>query len=163
MLEALLLNEVRLIGNLGRDPDKRYTQDGRPVVTLSVATNEKWKNKSGEWEEHVEWHRVVVFGQQADNCSQYLRKGSRIAVLGSLTTRSWDDEKSGEKKYMTEVKGYRIVFLDRKDGGAGHRDDGYRDGPSDQPTGGVYDGDNVANSVGGAAGQSNNVDKDIPF
>ena len=97
------LNQVQLIGNLGRDPEKRSLNSGDPVCNFSIATSEKWKDKNtGEQREQTEWHRVVVFGRLADVCSQYLRKGSQVFVQGKLTTRKWTDQ-SGVEKYTTEV------------------------------------------------------------
>lgn len=112
------VNKVILIGNLGRDPELKYTQSQTPVCNLSVATNEVWQDKQGERQEKTEWHRVVVWGKQGENVSKYLRKGSQVYVEGSLTTRSWEDQ-NGQKKYMTEVKAQSVRFLDRKGDGAG--------------------------------------------
>ncbi len=107
------VNKVFLIGNLGRDPELRYTQNQTPVCNLSVATNEVWNDKSGERQERTEWHRVVVWGKQGEVASKYLRKGSQVFVEGSLATRSWED-KDGQKRYMTEIRAQNVRFLDRK-------------------------------------------------
>ena len=96
------INKVILVGNLGQDPEIRYTQDGRPICNFSIATSETWKDKdTGERKEKTEWHRVVVFGKLAEICGEYLAKGKQIYIEGKLQTRSW--EQDGEKKYMTEV------------------------------------------------------------
>ncbi len=114
------VNKVILIGNLGRDPELRYTQGGGPVASLSVATTRKWRNKqSNELVEETEWHRVSVFGQQAEHCNNYLSKGRMVYVEGRLRTRSYDD-KDGIKRYSTEVVAETVQFLGgRGEGGGG--------------------------------------------
>lgn len=96
------VNKVIVMGNLGRDPETRYTQDGRPITNFSVATTEKWKDKaSGEQREATEWHNVVCFARLAEIASEYLRKGSQVYIEGKLKTNSW--EQDGVKKYKTEI------------------------------------------------------------
>jgi single-strand DNA-binding protein len=114
------VNKVILIGNLGRDPELRYTQGGGPVASLSVATTRKWRNKqSNELVEETEWHRVSVFGPQAEHCNSYLSKGRMVYVEGRLRTRSYDD-KDGVKKYSTEIIADTVQFLGgRGEGGGG--------------------------------------------
>jgi single-strand DNA-binding protein len=114
------VNKVILIGNLGKDPELRYTQGGGPVANLSVATTRKWRNKqSNELVEETEWHRVSVFGQQAEHCNNYLSKGRMVYVEGRLRTRSYDD-KDGVKRYSTEVIADTVQFLGgRGEGGGG--------------------------------------------
>ncbi len=107
------LNKVLLIGNLGADPDIKYSASGTAIANFNVATAERRKNRDGEWEDYTEWHRVVMFGKLAEICKDYLRKGSKIFIEGRLQTRSWED-KSGQKKYMTEVVGSQMVMLDPK-------------------------------------------------
>ena len=99
------VNKVILLGNLGRDPDIRATQDGNKIVNLSIATSERWKDRnSGEQREKTEWHRVVVFNEGLVNVvQQYLKKGAQVYVEGQLTTRKWKDEQSGQDKYSTEI------------------------------------------------------------
>jgi len=104
------VNKVILVGNLGADPELKYTPSNRPVCNLSVATNEVFKDKGGQRQERTEWHRVTVWGEQAENCSKYLAKGRSIYVEGRLQTRSWDD-KEGKKRYSTDVVADRVVFL----------------------------------------------------
>jgi single-strand DNA-binding protein len=126
------LNKVTLIGNLGRDPEIRTTQDGTKVANLSVATSENWRDKtSGERREKTEWHRVVVFNDRlVDVIEKYLKKGAKLYLEGALQTRKWTDQ-SGAEKYTTEIvlQKYRgeIVMLDGKSGdatpGAGGDDD----------------------------------------
>ena len=110
------LNKVILIGNLGRDPEVKYTQNGTAVANLSVATNEAWTDKAGEKQERTEWHRVVVWGKQAEICAQHLAKGKQVFVEGSLQTRSWDD-RDGNKRYTTEIRAMRVLMLGRPEGG----------------------------------------------
>lgn len=114
------VNKVILIGNLGRDPELRYTPTGSAVCTLNIATTESW-NDSGNRQEKTEWHRVVVWNKQAENCAKYLAKGRTVFIEGKLQTRSWDD-KDGQKRYSTEIVAQTVQFLG---GGAGaSRDDG---------------------------------------
>ena len=108
------LNKVLILGNLGADPDIKYTQAGSPVANLSVATSESWKDKTtNEKVEKVEWHRVVVFGRLAEIAEQYLKKGSKIFVEGKLQTRDWEDSE-GKKRYTTEVIAREMTMLDSK-------------------------------------------------
>jgi single-strand DNA-binding protein len=107
-------NRVLIIGNLGRDPELRYTPSQTAICSLNIATNEAWTDKSGARQEKTEWHRVVVWGKQGEQVSKYLKKGSQVFVEGSLTTSSWDDAKTGQKRYKTEIKAQRVQFLDRR-------------------------------------------------
>ena len=104
------VNKVILVGNLGRDAELRYTPGGAAVATLSLATTETWNDKEGQRQEKTEWHRVVLWGKQAETLSQYLQKGKQIYIEGRLQTRQWDD-KDGNKRYTTEIRGDRIVLL----------------------------------------------------
>lgn len=99
-----------IIGNLGGEPELKYTQSGTAVCNFPVATTETWI-KDGSKTEEVTWHRIVVWGKQAENCNQYLRKGSKVMVDGRLKTRSWDDEKTGVKKYATDLVANTVQFL----------------------------------------------------
>ncbi len=107
------LNKVLIIGNLGGEPEIKYTASGTAIANLRVATAESRKNKEGEWEEYTEWHRVVMFGRLAEICKDYLKKGSKIFLEGRLQTRSWEDQ-SGQKHYMTEIVGANLLMLDSK-------------------------------------------------
>ena len=108
------VNKVTLVGNLGRDPEVRAMQNGDKIVQLSIATSDRWKDKSsGEQKEKVEWHRVVLFNRLAEIAQEYLKKGSQIYVEGKLQTRSWQDDK-GEKKYTTEVVAKELTMLGSK-------------------------------------------------
>lgn len=104
------VNKVILIGNLGADPETRVTGGGQKVANFNIATTERWNDKSGQKQEKTEWHRIVVWGPQADNCAQYLSKGRQVYIEGRLQTRQWDD-KEGNKRYTTEVVAQRVQFL----------------------------------------------------
>ena len=126
------VNKVILIGNLGSDPEVKYTPNGAPVANFSLATSESWNDKDGQRQERTEWHRLVLWSKLAEIAGQYLKKGAKIYVEGRLQTRSWDDQ-SGQKRYMTEVVVNDMQMLDsRGEGGSGGRDAGY----SDRPAGG---------------------------
>lgn len=149
------VNKVILVGHLGADPELRYTQSGSGVCELRVATNESWTDRSGQRQERTEWHRVVVWGKQAENCSKFLSKGRQVYVEGRLRTRSWDD-RDGNKRYTTEIIANDIQFLGGRDGGGrGGRDDGP---PPPEPDygygggGGGYGGGSGGGGAGGGAG-----------
>ena len=113
------LNKAMIIGRLGQDPDVRYTQSNTAVANLSVATSERYKDKSGEWKENTEWHRVVAWGRLAEICQEYLKKGSQVYIEGPIQTRSWED-KDGQTKYTTEIKALTMTMLDSKGSGGGN-------------------------------------------
>src|SRR5262252_1384903 len=154
------VNKVIVIGNLGADPELRYTPGGQAVCDLRVATTEQWTDKSGERKEQTEWHRVVVWGKQAENCSQYLSKGRQVYVEGRLRTRQWDD-KEGNKRYTTEIVAQTVQFL------GGGRGEGARERPSggERPAAArreAGEGGGAPNEdFGGAPGGMS--DDDIPF
>ena len=104
------VNKVILVGNLGKDAELRYTPGGAAVATFSMATTEKWTDKSGEKQEKTEWHRLVLWGKTAESLNKYLTKGKQIYVEGRLQTRQWDD-KDGNKRSTTEIRGDRVVLL----------------------------------------------------
>ena len=112
------VNKVILIGNLGRDPETRYTTGGDAVTNLRIATTDTWKDKAGEKQEKTEWHTVVLFGRQAEIAGEYLKKGRPVYIEGRLQTRKWTD-KEGVEKYSTEVVGDRLQLLGSRDGGGG--------------------------------------------
>lgn len=112
------VNKAILVGNLGRDAELRYTPGGAAVATLSLATTEIWNDKSGQRQEKTEWHRIVLWGKQAETLQEYLLKGRQIFVEGRLQTRKWDD-RDGNTKYTTEVRADRVVLLGRRDEGGG--------------------------------------------
>lgn len=142
-----MINKVILIGNLGKDPEVRYTADGTAVATFSLATSEKWTDRNnGEKKEATEWHRVVAWKGLAENCGKYLSKGSKVYVEGKLQTRSW--EKDGITRYATEIVAGTIRFLSTPGSGG-------RSQRNEPPSYGEYDN--------GFSGQSGNPDDDIPF
>jgi len=130
------LNKVILIGNLGRDPEIRYSQQGLAVVNFSLATSESWTDKNtGERQDKTEWHKIVVFGKQAEVCEKYLSKGKQVYIEGRLQTRSW--EKDGHTNYTTEIVVSNFVFLGSRDGG-GQSGPGPGTGGSGYQRGGGY-------------------------
>lgn len=104
------VNKVLLIGNLGADPDLRYIPSGAAVCEMRLATNESWKDKAGQKQERTEWHRIVVWGQRAELCAQYLSKGRQVYIEGRLRTRSWED-RDGNTRYTTEIVATDVQFL----------------------------------------------------
>ena len=110
------VNKVILVGNLGRDAELRYTPGGAAVATVNMATTEVWNDKSGQKQEKTEWHRVILWGKTAESLTEYLTKGKQIYVEGRLQTRQWDD-KDGNKRYTTEIRGDRVVLLGGGSGG----------------------------------------------
>lgn len=167
------VNKVILIGNLGRDPEVRHTNDGRPIVNLSVATSEQWRDKSsGERREKTEWHRVVVFDEKICEVAQkYLNKGSTVYLEGSLQTRKWTDQQ-GVEKYTTEVVLQRfsgkLTMLGSRGGGGGGGDYGGQGGGGDYgggSGGGSGGGDDFGGGQGGGGGapSGGDLDDEIPF
>lgn len=113
------INEVRLLGNLTADPELRFTQSGQPVLNFRMATNEKYKNKEGEFVEKVEYHGCVLWGKRGEALAKFLTKGSPIHVSGALRTSSWEDKDNGQKRYKTEVNVNDVILLGgKRDGGA---------------------------------------------
>lgn len=118
---AKSLNKVMLIGNLGKDPEVKYTPGGMAVAKFSLATSSRSKDKtSGEWVDHTEWHNIVVFDKLAGIAGEYLKKGGKVYIEGRMQTRSWEDQATKQKKYMTEIVANDLLLLGgRGDGGAG--------------------------------------------
>ena len=160
------VNKVILIGNLGRDPETRYTTGGDAIANLNIATTEQWKDKSGEKQEKTEWHRVVLFGRQAEIAGEYLKKGRSVYIEGRLQTRKYTD-KDGVEKYSTEIVGDRMQLLGSREGGGGGGSGGDVEfggaGGGARPAGGGGGGGGA--KQGGAAKRSNpdDLDDDIPF
>lgn len=144
------VNKVILIGNLGRDPELRYMPSGDAIANLRIATTDTWKDKNGDKQEATEWHTVVFFGKQAEICGQYLKKGSQLYVEGSLRTRKWQD-KEGNDRYSTEVRGDRMQMLGGR-GGGGSAD--YDSAPMDSGN---------ARAKPSSGGGFDDLDDDIPF
>jgi len=147
------LNKVLLVGNLGGDPELRTTTNGQSVASFTIATNRRWTNKeTGKPQEETEWHRIVVWGRQGENCKEYLHKGRQVLIEGRLQTRQWDD-KEGNKRYTTEIVAQNVQFL-----GGGNRADA---APAEQPS---FESE-APSSPGGpaAASPAAGGDDDIPF
>ena len=125
------LNKVMLIGNLGADPEIRYTQSGAAGATFNMATKEQWTSKEGERQEKTEWHRIVAWRRLGEICGEYLHKGSLVYIEGKLQTRSWED-RDGNKRWTTEINALGMQMLDRagKSGGAAPVDEGI---PAEEP------------------------------
>ena len=113
------VNKVILIGNLGKDPEVKYTPQGTPVAKITLATNERFKGKDGQWQDRTEWHNVVLWQRLAEIAGEYLKKGGKVYIEGRLQTRSWDDKQTGQKKYMTEVVANDLVLLGGRGEGGG--------------------------------------------
>lgn len=132
------VNKVILIGNLGRDPELRYTQNGQAVANFTLATTDRFANREGDRQERTEWHRITVWGKSAENCAQYLSKGRSVYVEGRLQTREWED-KDGQKRRTTEIVAQTVQFLGGRGqaasgapaggGGESVRGDDHNDGP----------------------------------
>lgn len=118
-----MFNKAFIIGRLGQDPETRYTQDGTAVTNLNVATSEVFKDSEGQRKEKTEWHRVVAWGKQAENCGQYLAKGRLVQVEGKLQTRKFED-KEGVTRYVTEIKAGNVIFLPSNNGNGSAPDAG---------------------------------------
>ncbi|HEX9213441.1 MAG TPA: single-stranded DNA-binding protein [Bradyrhizobium sp.] len=161
------VNKVILVGNLGKDPEIRRTQDGRPIANLSIATSETWRDKnSGERKEKTEWHRVVIFNEGLCKVAeQYLKKGAKVYIEGALQTRKWTDQ-AGVEKYSTEVvlQGFNstLTMLDGRGGGGG--------GSFGEEPGGDFGSSGPVSSTprrpvtaGGSGSRNSDMDDDIPF
>ena len=112
------VNKVILLGNLGKDPELRYTPNQVPVCSFSLATSERRKDSSGQWSDHTEWHNVIAFGKTAENCANFLKKGRQVYIEGKIQTRKWQD-KEGKDRYTTEVIANTVQFVGAKEGGRG--------------------------------------------
>jgi single-strand DNA-binding protein len=160
------VNKVILVGNLGKDPEIRRTQDGRPIANLSIATSDTWRDKAtGERKEKTEWHRVVIFSEPLCKIvEQYLKKGAKVYIEGALQTRKWTDQQ-GVEKYSTEVvlQGFNstLTMLDGRSGGGGG---GFADEPGgDFGGGGPSSGSPRRMPPASGGGRGNDMDDDIPF
>ncbi len=152
---AKSVNKVILIGNLGKDPEVKYTPSGTPVAKLTLATNERFKDKAGEWQDRTEWHNVVAWQRLAEIAGEYLKKGSKVYIEGRLQTRSWEDKQTNQKKYMTEVVAADLVLLGGRGEGGGDFAGGSRAG-----SGNNFDQRTPEPEPAGASPIS---DEDIPF
>lgn len=156
------VNKVILIGNLGKDPEVRYLPSGDAVTNISVATTEQWKDKSGEKQEHTEWHRVAFFGKTAEIAGEYLKKGSPVYVEGRIRTRKWQD-KEGQDRYSTEIVADRMQLLGSRGsmGGGGGGGEPMAREPMAAAAGGGAGNAKAASRKGG--GNFEEMDDDIPF
>jgi single-strand DNA-binding protein len=153
------VNKVILVGNLGKDPEVKFTPQGTPVAKITLATNERYKDKDGQWQDRTEWHNVVLWQRLAEIAGEYLKKGGKVYIEGRLQTRSWDDKTSGQKKYMTEVVANDLVLLGGRGEGGGESGGGYSRGAS----AGGGNGFDQRTPEAEPVGASPISDEDIPF
>ena len=132
------VNKVILIGNLGQDPESRFTPQGTAVTSFSVATNESWKSQNGEIKEHTEWHRIEMFGKRAETANEYMRKGNTVYIEGRLKTDEWEDKETGQKRRATKIQCDNFTMLGRR-------------------------GDNQNQNGGQPSAPASNEDDDLPF
>ena len=132
------VNKVILIGNLGQDPESRFTPQGTAVTSFSVATNESWKSQNGEIKEHTEWHRIEMFGKRAETANEYMRKGNTVYIEGRLKTDEWEDKETGQKRRATKIQCDNFTMLGRR-------------------------GDNQSQGGGQPSAPASNDDDDLPF
>ena len=147
-----MLNKVILIGRLGNDPEIRTTQSGQTLATFNVATNRRWRDRDGNRQEETEWHRIVCWGRQAEVAGQYLNRGKLVSVEGRLQTRSWDDQQTGQKRFMTEIVCDNFQMLGSRgdnQGQPGYGGQGRREQPQSAPQDQGFD--------------ASEQDDDIPF
>lgn len=156
------VNKVILLGNLGKDPELRYTSQQFPISSFSVATSERRKDQDGQWKDMVEWHNVVTLGKTAENCSKYLKKGSQAFIEGKIRTRKWQD-KEGKDRWTTEIVADTVQFIGSKSEG-GSRNQHQEAVGSDQSYGGsVLDSLPTADQLSSNADSVMFDDDDIPF
>src|SRR5215471_17249947 len=153
------VNKVILVGNLGRDPETRYTTSGDAVTNIRLATTDTWKDKNGEKQEKTEWHTVVFFGRQAEIAGEYLKKGKQVYVEGRLQTRKWQD-KEGQDRYSTEIVAERMQMLGSREGGSASMSEE----PAARERSAVAEPRGGAKPGGGQAKKKpDDLDDDIPF
>jgi len=132
------VNKVILIGNLGQDPESRFTPQGTAVTSFSIATNESWKSQNGDIKEHTEWHRIEMFGKRAETANEYMRKGNTVYIEGRLKTDEWEDKETGQKRRATKIQCDNFTMLGRR-------------------------GDNQSQGGGQQSTPASNEDDDLPF
>ena len=159
---AKSVNKVILIGNLGKDPEVKYTQSGMAVARFSVATTDRVKDKDGNWQDRTEWHNLVAFQRTAEIASEYLKKGNKVYIEGRLHSDSWDDKETGQKKYKTEIIINDLVLLGgpREGGGEGG---GYSGGRSGAGKSSSFDQSAPEPPASQAPAGAEITDEDIPF
>ena len=155
------VNKVILLGNLGKDPEVKYSQSGMAVARFSLATSERAKDKDGNWQDKTEWHNLVAFGRTAEVAGEFLKKGRTIYIEGALRTSSWDDKESGQKKYKTEVIINDLVMVGgQRDGGEGG---GYSGGRGGARSSNNFDQRAPEQEESQAPASETITDEDIPF
>lgn len=154
------LNKAMIIGRLGADPEVRYTQSNTAVANMNIATNERYKDSTGEWKERTEWHKVVAWGRTAEICQEYLRKGSQVYIEGPIQTSEWED-REGQKRYTTEIKAQLMKMLDSRGSSAPSN------GPAPAAQGNQAQESQSSQSLGGNVNLDENnfddIDDDLPF
>ena len=159
-----MINKAILIGNLGADPELRYTQSGTQVASFRMATTERWKGQDGPTQEQTEWHRIVVWGKLAEICGQYLHKGSRVYIEGKIQTRKWQDQ-SGADRYTTEIVAREMKMLDSRSAGGAGSDYPEYGGGGRRSGGGGYGGQGGGDPFPEPAGPygGSGSGEDVPF
>ncbi len=157
---AKSVNKVIRLGNLGKDPEVKYTPQGTPVARFSLATTERYKDKAGEWQEKTEWHNIVAWQRLAEIVGEYVKKGNKLYLEGRITTNSWEDQKTGEKKYRTEIVANDIVLIGGRSGGDGGEGGG---GFRQRSAGNNFDQRGPAEEGAAPAPTGEITDDDIPF
>lgn len=154
------VNKVILVGNLGKDPEIKHTPQGKPVAQFSLATNERYKDKDGQWQDRTEWHNIVLWDRLAEVAGEYLKKGGKVYIEGRIRTESWDDKQTGQKKYITKIIGSDLVLL----GGRGEGGGEYGGSSRGASAAGGNGFDQITPEAQSApAGSSPITDEDIPF
>jgi single-strand DNA-binding protein len=158
------VNKVILIGNLGKDPEVKYTQAGMPVAKFTLATNDRFKDKEGQWQDRTEWHNITAFQRLAEIVGEYLKKGGKCYIEGSLRTSSWDDKETGQKKYKTEIIANDLVLLSGRGEGSGGGDfkESSRGAGASAGGGNNFD-QRTPEPEHATAGSGPITDEDIPF
>ena len=156
------VNKVILIGNLGKDPEVKYTPQGKAVARIALATNWSSKDTAGNWQDHTEWHNVVLWERLAELAGEHLKKGGKVYIEGRLQTRSWDDKTSGQKRYMTEVVANDMMLLGGRGEGSGGGDFASSRGAS-ASAGGGNNFDQRVPEAEHAPASGPITDEDIPF
>lgn len=154
------VNKVIILGNLGKDPEVKYTPQGTPVAKLTVATNYRYKDKNDQWQDQTEWHNVVLWQRLAEIAGEYLKKGSKVYIEGRLQTRSWDDKQTNQKRYMTEIVANDLVLLGGRGESGGESGGGFSRGAAS----GNNNFDQRAPEQEAVSASSSPIsDEDIPF
>jgi len=162
---ARSVNKVTLLGNVGKDPEIRSTPSGVMVANLTLATSDRQKDAQGNWQDRTEWHNLVAFTRTAEIVRDYVKKGSKLYIEGKITTRSWDDKESGQKRYKTEILVNELVLLSGREEGAGGGQGGYSKASSSSSSAASFDQRTPAAAAGhDEYAQSAEIsDDDIPF